>query len=76
MKKTTLREVMSNDIDKAFSMKFVLFTNYDRNWSVLTIPELASNFGPHNGHYAPKEICGNLFKALLDLPLYLPDDAA
>jgi len=76
MKKTTLREVMSKDIDEAFSARFLLFTDYERNWSVLTVPELASNFGRHNGHYAPTEICGNLFKALLDLPLYLTDDAA
>lgn len=76
MKKTTLREVLRKDIDQAFSMKLVAFNDYERSWSVLTILELASNFGRHNGHYAPVEICGELFKALLDLPLYLPDDAA
>jgi hypothetical protein len=73
MKKTTLREVLRKDIDQAFSMKLVAFNDYERSWSVLTVPELASNFGRHNGHYAPTEICGNLFKELLDLPLYLPD---
>lgn len=76
MKKTTLREVLREDVDQAFSTSFLLFNDYERSWSVLTVPELASNFGRHNGHYAPVEICGELFKALLDLPLYLPDDAA
>lgn len=74
MKKTSLRNLLREDIDKAFSIKFVVFTNYERSLSVLTLPELAFNFGRHNGHYAPTEICGNLFKELLDIPLYLPDD--
>jgi hypothetical protein len=73
MKKTTLREILQKDIDRAFSLKLVAFTDYERSWSILTIPELEANFSPATGHYAPRDV--EFHREFLDLPLYLPEDA-
>ncbi len=74
MRETTLRELLERGlIDQAFELQLICFHNPDRDASLLTVPELQGNFGPHNGNYAPSRLTG-LHRVFLDLPLFLPEE--
>jgi hypothetical protein len=73
VKKTTLRRELERDAIAVYDLDLVIFDNYDRNYSLVTVASLAHNWGPHNGNYRGRQISGP-FKSIFDIPLYLPDD--
>jgi hypothetical protein len=70
MKTTTLRQLIKEDVDKAFQLKLYYFCNYNHDANLLTTEEFVNKFGPTKGYYGPYR-CGGIYKEYLDLPLYL-----
>jgi len=71
MKTTTLRQLIKEDIDRAFALNLYLFCNYDHSPNLVTTAEFIKNFNS-KGYYGPYR-CVGINKEFLDLPLYLGD---
>ena len=67
---TTLRQLIKEDIDLAFSLKLCVFNDYERNDNLLTTAEHSNKFDRSKGFYGPYPVQG-IHKGLLDLPLYI-----
>ena len=73
LKTTTLRQLIIEDIDKAFSLDLCYFCNYDRVPNLVTTKQLAPKFNKSNGHYGPYEMI-SISKGFIDFPLYLGEE--
>jgi len=72
MKTTTLRQLIKEDVDRAFSLNLYCFCNYEHSPNLVTTAEFIKNFKNSNGYYGPYR-CEGINKEFLDLPLYLGD---
>jgi hypothetical protein len=72
MKTTTIRQLIKEDIDRAFALNLYFFCNYDHIPNIVTTAEFIKDFKTSKGYYGPYR-CGGIYKEFLDLPLYLGD---
>jgi len=72
LKITTLRQLIKEDVDKAFDLGLYFFCDYEHDANLVTTEEFVNKFGPTKGYYGPYIING-IHKGLLDIPLYLGD---
>jgi hypothetical protein len=72
MKTTTLRELIKDNIDLAFSLKLFIFCDYEHDDILITTKEFLGKFTRSQGYYGPYEV-NSISKGMIDIPLYLGD---
>jgi hypothetical protein len=70
MKTTTLRQLIKEDLDFAFSLMLYYFCNYEHSPNLVTTDKFAYTIDRSKGYYGPYNLTG-INKEFLDLPLYL-----
>ena len=71
MSTTTLRAELLKNLDVALNRDYVVYTNYDRNETLVTTSEHLKKFDSEKGYFGPYRT--PVRAGLLDLPLYLGD---
>lgn len=71
MSMTTLRAELIRNLDATLDREYLLFLDYDRKPTLITLQQHQQKFNPSNGHYGPYHCV--IHKTLLDVPLYLGD---